>query len=115
MLPIMGKKTAGVLLAGAWAALLVGCSGHQPITEDEYLQSADGLASFSHMSDAALVEFGKGYCDYLREFGDGTDEGRGRAAQRFLAIDADQGGDTLETAIVLGYAVQRYCPEFRTD
>ncbi|CAN7521582.1 hypothetical protein LJR042_003570 [Microbacterium maritypicum] len=97
------------------ALFLTGCSSAAPISEDEYLASADGLTSFDGMSDDDLIEYGEAYCEYLREHGDGTEEGRARASEIFLAADVDAGGDLAETAIVAGHAVQRFCPEFRTD
>lgn len=100
----------------AAALLLTGCaSTHTAISDDEYLDAVSGLSSYAHMSDAELTRYGEDYCDFLTEFGKGTADGRRDAASQFLAADASQGGDVAETAVAAGSAVQRFCPEYRTD
>ena len=68
------RNLAAAAAVGVLAALLTG----------EFLRSADGLESFSAMSDEALLEY--------------TAEGRSDTAQLFLAVDEDQGGDVAETS-----------------
>lgn len=109
---------ARLALAG-FAITVVGLSGcaagHQPISEAEYLSTVRELASYSSMSDAELLSYGEEYCNFLTDHGEGTADGRRRAAETFLAVDEDEGGDPRETAIAVGTAVQRFCPEYRTD
>lgn len=102
-----------IALVGA-ALLLAGCSA-QPISDEEFIDNTSGLASFDGMSDADRLSYARDYCQYLTDHGGGTEQGRRDAAELFLAVDSDRGGDVAETAIVLGYAVQRFCPEYQVD